>query len=1028
MATSETVIKFILGTNDVVSITGNSLSDLAANYANLSADEKGNLELQTTAAVFGVAGDVIPFPGFGAAGVGMSVLAFFSGYDVLIKDLGSAQLAYRTTGLTSSQEFTVFGDYCTVLGDVTGGMAGFFNLTEVAKPAGVLFSGISIGIGLLGTAAVIGDAASRSTIVDHLADSLQGVRDVVSQYGSLLENTFGSAATTLISDINSVVNSTAQILVDINSPADFLADVSAAASNLKALTDSFVSLFDGTGSTVPSVTVTQQPDGSVNVASGGDTASGDEEPNASTGMLHIVVTAGDGISNAAYDVAGATQTDGYDQTDNYTAGSSAGSVSYVTSDDGTTYDTKETLNGLNFSGSVTGGDMSLDENGSIVLSDFDDSGDGSASVSATANPDGTISIDVTDGSGSSQAVVTLNASAIQGDTIANTNFGDLSSNAITFDVDSGSGGSLQTVATVVSILDDGGIEVGPGTSSNDEEIVFSGSNGLLELDPDTTSLSLGQPAYPYGGIANFQAGDVIDLKNLQSDVDLFLNDSTSPPPSGATEFYEPYVTETDGSLDIEILHVTTTSAVDGNGNAIEQQTATVVSQTLIPFTTYQGYAPTSISALDDGNGGIEITTADAPCFAEGTRIATARGPVAVEELKAGDLVPTASGQLQRIRWIGYRHVDCYRHPDRRSVWPVRIRSGAFKAGIPARDLFLSPDHAIFAHGVLIPIKHLINEMTIVQEPRDKITYCHVELEQHDVIYADGLECESYLDNGSRSAFSNGGQVVQLHPMFTPAERCEAIGEAVGYAPLCITGVAVDRVRARLRRRATKLGYPLVRRSLKAGRKTRRPTISVDLAFLVWPQWYLSNNPDVAAAGADARTHYEAHGRGEGRLPCPEIELIRSLGLIEPATVIRTMPDVVGAGVDVVEHFCSHGGTEGRRPNAYFDTAWYRGAHRVPAGMNPLVHYVLFGEGQGLAPSRHFDPAWYRRRYGLAPSVCALAHYLQYRRTQQFSPLPSFDLAAHVEAHHETLRPNRDPYLHFLVMGQITAAFGRGVTA
>jgi hypothetical protein len=101
---------------------------------------------------------------------------------------------------------------------------------------------------------------------------------------------------------------------------------------------------------------------------------------------------------------------------------------------------------------------------------------------------------------------------------------------------------------------------------------------------------------------------------------------------------------------------------------------------------------------------------------------------------------------------------------------------------------------------------------------------------------------------------------------------------------------------------------------------------------------------------------------------------------------------------------------------YFDPAWYLDTHDVPDGMNPLVHYVLFGENQGLAPSRHFDPVWYRQAYALVPSVLALAHYLQHRRTQRFSPLPSFNAAAHVQAHRASLRPGRDPYLHFLAFG------------
>jgi len=153
----------------------------------------------------------------------------------------------------------------------------------------------------------------------------------------------------------------------------------------------------------------------------------------------------------------------------------------------------------------------------------------------------------------------------------------------------------------------------------------------------------------------------------------------------------------------------------------------------------------------------------APCFAQGTRIRTYRGDVAVERLRVGELLPTPAGDgSRRIKWIGHRHTDCRRHPRPHDVFPVRVRAEAFGSGMPRRDLLLSPDHAVFvggdgegaAPGVLIPIRYLINGATIAQEKVDAVTYWHVELESHDIVLADGLPCESYLDTGNRSTFSN----------------------------------------------------------------------------------------------------------------------------------------------------------------------------------------------------------------------------------------------------------------------------------
>jgi T5SS/PEP-CTERM-associated repeat protein len=184
------------------------------------------------------------------------------------------------------------------------------------------------------------------------------------------------------------------------------------------------------------------------------------------------------------------------------------------------------------------------------------------------------------------------------------------------------------------------------------------------------------------------------------------------------------------------------------------------------------------------------------CFTSGTRIATTLGDVRVENLAIGDTVRTRFSGPARIKWIGHRRIDCRRHPNPRRVWPVRVRAGAFGDGAPCSDLFLSPDHAVFVDDVLIPVRYLINGDTIAQQPRAAVTYYHVELERHDVMFAEGLACESYLDTGNRSNFE--GTPVVLHPDFSAWSW-----EARGCAPLVITGAALQAVRRRLQARAAR---------------------------------------------------------------------------------------------------------------------------------------------------------------------------------------------------------------------------------
>ena len=159
----------------------------------------------------------------------------------------------------------------------------------------------------------------------------------------------------------------------------------------------------------------------------------------------------------------------------------------------------------------------------------------------------------------------------------------------------------------------------------------------------------------------------------------------------------------------------------------------------------------------DGLGGTVISAVHAPaCFAAGTRILTRDGEAVVEELREGDFVLAHGGDGRmaphRITWIGHRAIDCRNHPHPRDVWPVRITAGAFGTGRPFRELWLSPDHAVFVSEVLMPIRHLINGTTVAQQCVDGVTYFHVELATHAVLLAEGLPAESYLDTGNRAAF------------------------------------------------------------------------------------------------------------------------------------------------------------------------------------------------------------------------------------------------------------------------------------
>ena len=201
---------------------------------------------------------------------------------------------------------------------------------------------------------------------------------------------------------------------------------------------------------------------------------------------------------------------------------------------------------------------------------------------------------------------------------------------------------------------------------------------------------------------------------------------------------------------------------------------------------------------------------DAPpavCFASGTLMTTHRGAVAVEALAVGDYAVTASGAHRPIRWLGHRVVDCRRHPRPLEVMPVRIAAHAFGENRPSRDLRVSPEHSLcvdVVDAVLIPACRLVNGSTIAYDACDSVVYWHVELDSHDILLAEGMPAESFLEMGANRALlglpADGAAADDLSDEAlarTHADFCRPFHQA---------GPIVEIVRAQLAARAERLGW------------------------------------------------------------------------------------------------------------------------------------------------------------------------------------------------------------------------------
>jgi hypothetical protein len=206
--------------------------------------------------------------------------------------------------------------------------------------------------------------------------------------------------------------------------------------------------------------------------------------------------------------------------------------------------------------------------------------------------------------------------------------------------------------------------------------------------------------------------------------------------------------------------------------------------------TFANAALTTFELQSDGHGGTDI---DMPCFAAGTHLLTENGEVRVEDIKVGDVMVTVREDgpvTRRVVWTGRRAIDITRHAAPDMVRPLRIIAGAFGPNVPERDLRLSPLHAVFHNGHLFEAISLVNGTTIYQEQLcTHVTYHHIELDAHDVLLAEGLPVESFLDTGNRNMFENVSGLIVLHPDF-------AASDTSGFcAPLVSGGPELEAIRA-----------------------------------------------------------------------------------------------------------------------------------------------------------------------------------------------------------------------------------------
>lgn len=170
-----------------------------------------------------------------------------------------------------------------------------------------------------------------------------------------------------------------------------------------------------------------------------------------------------------------------------------------------------------------------------------------------------------------------------------------------------------------------------------------------------------------------------------------------------------------------------------------------------------------------------------PCFTPGTMIATPSGDVAVEALAVGDMVLTRDHGPQPLRWIGRRPLTAAEVAREARLAPVRIAAGALGAGLPERDMQVSPQHRVLVAGlraellfgeeeVLVAAVHLVGQPGISRAPAQAVCYLHLMFDRHELVLSDGAWTESFQPADRTFAALDEAQRAEIADLFPEANR------------------------------------------------------------------------------------------------------------------------------------------------------------------------------------------------------------------------------------------------------------------
>lgn len=169
---------------------------------------------------------------------------------------------------------------------------------------------------------------------------------------------------------------------------------------------------------------------------------------------------------------------------------------------------------------------------------------------------------------------------------------------------------------------------------------------------------------------------------------------------------------------------------------------------VLPLSPMQPRVDYTLLRIEDDPEPVRLSDIICISFGAGTLISLSDGrQVPIETLRPGDRVLTRDHGPQPLRWLGRATLRGIG-----SFAPVVITSGAMGN---EGDLVVSQHHRLFVYQrrrsaltdtpeLLVQARHLVDEDRVLLRPGGFVDYYSLAFDRHEIIYAQGIPCESLM--------------------------------------------------------------------------------------------------------------------------------------------------------------------------------------------------------------------------------------------------------------------------------------------